>query len=161
MEMYARGSLWRPVIQFKNNTAAGLLGHSSREPRIYSSVRMLPAGLPARSFDQRRLLGCVAPAIFFFLLLATGGFVSVLRPISSPTSESAFPDSAESISSMSSHTRWRIPFRASSSLYYHRDGSMCLSRELDVPRGVSLDPAEVASAQGGGVKISCPPCFAS
>ncbi len=122
------------------------------------------AGLPSEEFRIqlfRRLLGCVAPAFLFFVMLATGGFISaVLAPDLSYYEESAIPRFGRI------YLEYVVPYAVANFFCVPavvsittEIGSMRLSRELDALEVLGLDPSEVAFVPKAVALIIVAPLF--
>jgi hypothetical protein len=122
------------------------------------------AGLPSEEFRSqlsRRLLGCVAPTLLFFVLLAMGGFVSsVVAPDLSYYEESAIPQFGRI------YLEYVIPYAVANFFCVPavvsittEIASMRLSRELDALEVLGLDPSEVAFVPKATALIFVAPLF--
>jgi hypothetical protein len=156
--MAAGDSIWK-------YTAAGLAW--SLVPgavNLFFRPNAASAGLPSEEFRSqlfRRLLGCIAPALLFFVLLATGGFVSaVLAPDLSSYEESAIPQFGRI------YLEYVVPYAVANFFCVPavvsittEIASMRLSRELDALEVLGLDPSEVAFVPKAIALIFVAPLF--
>jgi hypothetical protein len=122
------------------------------------------SGLPSEEFRSqllRRLLGCISPALLFFLLLAVGGFVSVVvAPDLLHYEESALPQFGRI------YLEYVVPYAVANFFCVPavvsittEIASMRLSRELDALEVLGLDPSEVAFAPKALALILVAPLF--
>jgi Permease MlaE len=156
--MAAGDSVWK-------YTAAGLAWSIvTGALNLFFRPNAASAGLPSEEFRIqlfRRLLGCVAPALLFFLLLATGGFVSVLlAPDLFTYEESAIPRFGRI------YLEYVVPYAVANFFCVPavvsittEIGSMRLSRELDALEVLGLDPAEVAFVPKAVALVIVSPLF--
>ena len=122
------------------------------------------AGLSSEEFRiqlLRRVLGCVAPALLFLVLLGAGGFISaVLAPDLSYYQESAIPRFGriflEYVVPYTVANFFCVPAVVSITTEI---ASMRLSRELDALEVLGLDPSEVAFVPKAVALIIVAPLF--
>ncbi|HEY5743112.1 MAG TPA: ABC transporter permease [Terrimicrobiaceae bacterium] len=156
--MAAGDSIWK-------YTAAGLAW--SLVPgavNLFFRPNAASAGLPNEEFRSqlfRRLVGCMAPALLFFVLLAIGGFVSaVLAPDLSQYEERAIPQFGRI------YLEYVVPYAVANFFCVPavvsittEIASMRLSRELDALEVLGLDPSEVAFVPKAIALILVAPLF--
>lgn len=122
------------------------------------------AGLSSEEFRVqlfRRVVGCVAPALLFLVVLAAGGFVSALvAPDLSQFQESAIPRFGriflEYVVPYAVANFFCVPAVVSITTEI---ASMRLSRELDTLEVLGLDPSEVAFVPKAVALIVVAPLF--
>jgi len=156
--MAAGDSIWK-------YTAAGLAWSLvTGAVNLFFRPNAASAGLPSEEFRSqlfRRLLGCIAPALLFFVLLAIGGFVSaVVTPDLLYYEESAIPQFGRI------YLEYVIPYAVANFFCVPavvsittEIASMRLSRELDALEVLGLDPSEVAFVPKAIALILVAPLF--